>query len=176
LKDKIESKIQHIFKRITVLLKAKRQPDLHRGKSTDTTISADSVSLFNNEEDNNIENDNNIQINNDEYNREENDNNIQINQVRNNVETNNEQFIIENNIGSDDMRTETVDNISIEVEENEEQYKSEDDDYDQIENIVHEDYSGLRKLYYVIFKDGGYGWLDENQISDILLSNWNNKK
>jgi hypothetical protein len=114
LKDKIESKIQHIFKRITVLLKAKRQPDLHRGKSTDTTISADSVSLSNNEEDNNVE--------------------------------------------------------------NEEQYKSEDDDYDQIENIVHEDYSGLRKLYYVIFKDGGYGWLDENQISDILLSNWNNKK
>jgi hypothetical protein len=57
------------------------------------------------------------------------------------------------------------------------QYKSdEDDEFDLIENILNEDSSRLRKLYYVIFKDGGYGCLDENQIYHILLSNWNNKK
>jgi hypothetical protein len=154
LKENIETKIQHIFKRINVLLKSKRIPDLHRGISTDTTISVDSI-MSNDEESSN--------------NNEERSNNNEERSTNNEVNINNIEIM-------EDFRDETVDTVSIDID-NEIQYKSdEDDEFDPIENILNEDSSGLRKLYYVIFKDGGYGWLDENQISDILLSNWNNKK
>jgi hypothetical protein len=153
LKENIETKIQHIFKRINVLLKSKRIPDLHRGISTDTTISVDSI-MSNDEESSN---------------NEERSNNNEERSTNNEVNINNIEIM-------EDFRDETVDTVSIDID-NEIQYKSdEDDEFDPIENILNEDSSGLRKLYYVIFKDGGYGWLDENQISDILLSNWNNKK
>ena len=144
-----------------MLLKSKRLPDLHRGISTDTTISVDTSLLSNEEESSN----NNEDIINNEEQRSNNNQEI----------INNEENI--NNIDiNDDFRVETLDTVSIDID-NEIQYKSdEDDEFDQIENILNEDSSGLRKLYYVIFKDGGYGWLDENQISDILLSYWNNKK
>jgi hypothetical protein len=53
--------------------------------------------------------------------------------------------------------------------------QSNEDDYDQIENILNMVIKNKEKLFYVIFQDGGYGWLKRNQISKDLIKKWKKK-
>jgi len=158
LSHNLESKIGKLLRRISLLLRRKKKIDLQRGVSSEETVSVENKIISPDEsplENQNIQN-----------NYEERDT-VSIDPIE--VNNSNIQNQSEETISIDDNFQEDHDENNIQKNENSE------DEYDEIENIVSVSEVSKEQMYYVIFKDGGYGWLRENQISEVLIKNWKNK-